>query len=146
MGGRGSNFGMNGTGKLRPVRNINEDWLYQPEPGTPMSDLRMNPIPFVGAGRDMELEEKLDYDFYTKVTNRRQNAEVNVSDLKTLQPLVTQSGVDRAMRGGAGMGNPVKVVSYKGQLYVLDGNHRAALAKMRGDKTIKVTLITRVDK
>lgn len=145
MGRKGSS-GMNGAGGLKPVRSINEDWLYQPEPGTPMSDLRINPIPFVGAGRDMELEEKLDYDFYTKVTSRRQNVEVNVSDLKTLQPLVTQSGVDRAMRGGAGMNNPVKVVSYKGQLYVLDGNHRAALAKMRGDKTIKVTLITRVDK
>lgn len=143
MGRKGSS-GMSGGDRLPTVR-VNENWLYQPEPFTPDSDIKKNPIPFVGIGNDADLDAKLNYNYSTRVTNTRRDVEVNVDDLKTLQPFVTQSGVDRQLRG-EGSRNSVKVVQYKGQMYVTDGNHRAAIAKMRGDKTIRVTLETRVDK
>ena len=149
MGGRGGSSGMSGGGgslidKLQRVA-INEDWLYQPEPGQER-DMRKNPIPFVGVGKDMELDEKLDYNFSTKVVSTQDNVEVNISSLKTLQPMVDVNGVKRALDGKAGMGNPVKVVEYHGQYYLMDGNHRAAAAKLRGQKTIRAKVIRRVDK
>ena len=134
------------TIKELPVIDVDEDWFYQPEPGIDPMDIRKNSIPYVGIERDMELEELLEYDFSTKVTSVKDGVEVELSKLKTIQPFVTQTGVDRAMRDQAGMGNPVKVISYRGDLYLFDGNHRVNAAVLRGQKTIKARVITRVDK
>lgn len=151
MGGRSSSSGMQeGAGgkaailnKLQKIK-INEDWAYQPEPGLE-KDARKNPIPFVGVGKDMELDEKLNFDFSTRVVSVQDNVEVEVSSLKTLQPIVSVGGISRALDGNAGMGNPVQVVEYKGQMYIMDGNHRAATAKLTGKKTIRARVTRRVD-
>ena len=132
--------------RVLPTIQVDEDWLYQPDFEHDLSDIKKNYVPFVGVGEDMRLEELLEYDISTKVVSTVDDVEVEISKLKTVQPFVTQTGVDRALRDQAGMGNPVRVVQYKGQMYLMDGNHRVNAAIVNGRKTIKARIITRVDK
>lgn len=150
MGGRGSASNANGDAsnlisKLKPVK-YNDDWFYTQEPGIPLSEHRMNPVPFVGVGKDYELDSKLIGDSETRVVDTQQHVKVDISELKTLQPMVTVAGVERALKGEAGMGHPVEIVKYKGELYVTDGNHRITAEILRGNKQIDATVYTRKDK
>ena len=50
-----------GTLKLQKIRT-NSKWLYQPGADADLTDLRKNPIPFVGVGEDARLREAFEYE------------------------------------------------------------------------------------
>lgn len=132
------------SGKLSAVLpniNNNPDWAYQPDDKTDLTDLKQNPIPYVGIGKDFEIG--------TAVEDARQkeyksNVDIDISKLETFQPFVLGSGIDD-YKHWDNTERPY-VVEYKNHFYLLDGNHRVAKAKLEGKKTIKVDLSVRIDK
>lgn len=138
MGG-GGNPNSVGNGQL-PLVQVDENWAFQPDDQVDPSDMRKNPIPFVGTGEDTRLAEL--FDGYDTVQERyTSNTEVNIDELKTLQPFVLQSGID-SPRSWDGTERPY-VVQFEGSKYLIDGNHRVAKAKLDGQKTIRVDLSVR---
>lgn len=145
FGGRGARSsnakGKNGGNELQPIA-YNENWLYQPDEQTDLSDMRKNPIPFVGVGNDSKLGYEIEEE--TIQPSYESNVSIDVSKLKTLQPFVLQSGIDNPKRWDD-TERPY-VVEYNNNYYLMDGNHRAAKAKLNGDKTIQVDVSHRVKK
>ena len=139
MGGRGGSSGMSGGGQL-PTIQTNENWLYQPDSLADPSDMRKNPIPFVGVGEDARLADL--FDGYDTIQEKYvSDTEVNINELKTLQPFVLQSGIDTP-RSWDGSERPY-VIQFEGAKYLIDGNHRVAKAKINGNKTVIVDLSIR---
>ena len=147
----GGNFGSNGrqpqsSGKnsgtvtLQKIRK-NSKWLYQPDAKTDLSDLRENPIPFVGIGEDARLNELFEEDTYQ--TEYRYGETVKIEDLKTLQPFVLQSGIDDYQRWDHTV--IPYVIEFQGQKYLIDGNHRVVKAMMEGKKTVLADVSVRQD-
>jgi hypothetical protein len=134
MGGRGGSSGISAGG----LQKISPDsrWAYQPDDMTDISDMRKNPIPFVGVGKDMELAETFEND--TIQTAYKSNTSVKISELETLQPFVLESGIKNYQSWDSS--ERPYVIQYNGQKYLIDGNHRVAQAKLRGDKTISVDI------
>lgn len=116
---------------------------YQPDNNTDLSDIMKNPIPFVGKGNDWKIGEQIESDNVIQ-DEYKSNTPIEISKLKTLQSFVLKSGVQNYKRYDE-QERPY-VVQYKGNYYLIDGNHRAAIAKLNGDKTINVDLSIRKDK
>lgn len=137
MGGRGaaSSGDPRNRVKLQKIE-YNEEWLYQPDENTDLSDLAKNPIPYVGVGRDTKLGYEIEDD--TIQTKYESNVLFPIEKLETLQPFVLRSGIENYKRFD-GTERPY-VVEYEGHYYLLDGNHRAAIAKLRRQKEIAVDL------
>ncbi len=129
-----------GAVKLQKIRK-NSKWLYQPDAQTDLSDLRENPIPFVGIGEDARLNEFFEEDTYQ--TEYRYGETVNIADLKTLQPFVLQSGIDDYQRWDHT--EIPYVIEFQGQKYLIDGNHRVVKAMMEGKKTVLADVSVRQD-
>ena len=120
-----------------PIIRTNPNWAYQPDSLVNPSDMRKNPIPFVGIGEDMRLAEL--FDGYDTIQEKWvSDVEINISELKTLQPFVLQSGID-APKSWDGSERPY-VIQFEGARYLIDGNHRVAKAKLDGQKTVRVDL------
>ena len=115
---------------------VNPDWLYQPDEMTDLNDLRKNPIPFVGVGEDARLGEL--FENHTIQPKYESAVEVKIADLLTLQPFVLQSGIDNYTPFDSS--ERPYVVEFKGKLYLIDGNHRVAKAKLDGKKTVVVDI------
>lgn len=125
-----------------PKIKYNENWAYQPDDETDLEDLRENPIPYVGVGKDMEIgmeieEETIQPEYKAKVP-------IEISKLKTLQPFVLESGIVNYKRFD-GTDTPY-VVQHKGNYYLMDGNHRVAREKLKGKKTVIVDISVREHK
>lgn len=120
---------------LAPI-SPNPDWLFQPDNETDISDMRKNPIPFVGVGEDARLGNIFEND--TIQPKYESNTEVEISKLKTLQPFVLQSGIDN-YKPFDGSERPY-VIEFEGKHYLIDGNHRVAKAKLDGKKTVLVDI------
>lgn len=120
---------------LTPI-SPNPDWLYQPDDETDISDMRKNPIPFVGVGEDARLGNIFENE--TIQPKYESNTEVEISKLKTLQPFVLQSGIDN-YKPFDGSERPY-VIEFEGKYYLIDGNHRVAKAKLDGKKTVQVDI------
>lgn len=123
---------------LKPIKP-NPEWAYQPDEETDISDMVENPIPFVGVGADMDLAVKLEDE--TIQSKYISNTEVDISDLQTLQPFVLRSGIED-YKPWDDSDRPY-VVDFEGQKYVIDGNHRIAQAKLKGEKTVNVDISVR---
>ena len=113
---------------------VNPDWLYQPDEMTDLNDLRKNPIPFVGVGEDARLGDL--FENHTVQPKYESAVEVKIADLLTLQPFVLQSGIDNYIPFDSS--ERPYVVEFEGKLYLIDGNHRVAKAKLDGKKTVVV--------
>jgi hypothetical protein len=139
-GGKGAS---NGTlsSKLSKIK-VDDRWAYQPDDMTDPNDLRKNPIPYVGIENEYEIGNALENN--THQEGYKSNYEIPISKLETLQPFVLASGIDN-YKSWDGSERPY-VAEYKGHYYLLDGNHRASIAKLKGQKTIKVDLSIRKDK
>ena len=76
-------------------------------------------------------------DSYQRQSQRKNDRVENISidSLKIYQDLITRENL-LAMAKEASL-PPIKVVRFKGEEWVIDGNHRTALAILRGDKNIK---------
>lgn len=136
MGGRGSgSTGSRGGGKLQPI-SVNEDWAWKPDDLVDLSDMRKNPIPFVGVGEDKRLATI--FEDLTIQPKYESDVEVKISELKTLQAFVLQSGIDTP-RSWDGSVRPF-VIQFEGEKYLIDGNHRVAKAMLDGHKTIRVDI------
>ena len=111
-------------------------WLYQPDDATDISDMRKNPIPFVGIGEDTRLGDI--FENHTIQPSYESAVPVNIADLVTLQPFVLQSGIDNYVPFD-GSERPY-VIEFNGKLYLIDGNHRVARALLDGQTTIIVDI------
>ena len=109
-------------------------WLYQPDDETDISDMRKNPIPFVGVGEDAKLGDI--FENHTIQSSYESAIPVNIADLVTLQPFVLQSGIDNYTPFDES--ERPYVIEFNGRLYLIDGNHRVAKAKLDGKKTVIV--------
>lgn len=142
MGGRGASSGRaNRGGKLEPI-DVNPNWVYQPDEQTDLKDMVKNPIPFVGVGKDMELDIKFEED--TIQSKYQSSVDIEISKLQTLQPFVLKSGITNYQRFD--YTDKPYVIEYKNKFYLLDGNHRVAKAKLDGKKTITVDISIRKDR
>ena len=135
MGGRGAK---SGSLRLHKIE-YDPDWLYQPDDKTDLADMVKNPIPFVGVGEDKRLGYEIEDE--TIQTNFYEDVLFPVDKLETLQPFVLQSGITNYQRYDE-TDRPY-VVRYQDHFYLLDGNHRAAIAKLKGQKYIAVNLSER---
>lgn len=117
---------------LEPIEN-NPKWAYQPDGKTDLKDMVKNPIPFVGDGNDWKIGEQIENAIQP---DYKSNVPIDISTLKTLQPFVLKSGLENYKRFD--VTERPYIVNYEGQNYVIDGNHRIAIAKLKGDKTINV--------
>lgn len=142
MGGRGARSSIKTLSSGLPNIQVDDRWAYQPDDMTNLNDLRKNPIPYVGIENEYDIGNALEND--TKQEEYKSNYEIPISKLETLQPFVLASGIDN-YKSWDDTERPY-VAEYKGHYYLLDGNHRAAIAKLRGKKTIKVDLSIRKDK
>lgn len=118
--------------------DVNPNWAYQPDDQTDLKDMVKNPIPFVGVGKDMELANLFYGDGTTIQTQYLSDTTIDISKLQTLQPFVLKSGVTN-YKSWDNSARPY-VVEFEGKYYLLDGNHRVATAKLKGQKTIKVDI------
>jgi hypothetical protein len=145
--GRGkeiSVMGSTSTGKLtHSIQHIkvNPNWAYQPDENTDLNDMVRNPIPFVGISKDLELAMLFDGND-TRQSKYENDVSIDISKLQTLQPFVLKSGLENYQRFD--LTERPYVVEYKGKYYLLDGNHRVANAKLKGDKLVKVDISHRV--
>lgn len=129
------------SNKLNKI-SVDERWAYNPknsEIDIDTNDLRENPIKFVGVGKDYEIGEILEE--HTKQIEYKSNYEMPISKLETLQPFVLASGVDNYKRWDET--EKPYVIELEGHYYLIDGNHRTAIAKLKGNKTITVDLSVR---
>lgn len=124
-----------GSYSLTPI-SPNPEWVYQPDDETDISDMRKNPIPYVGIGEDARLGNLLENE--TVQPKYESNTEIEISKLKTFQPFVLQSGIDN-YRPFDSSERPY-VIEYEGKYYLIDGNHRVAKAKLDGRKKIAVDI------
>lgn len=118
-----------------PVIDVNDDWVFNPNNADfyiNPNDIVENPIKFVGIGNDAILMDKLDNGVIR--TSYENDVEVKIADLQTLQPFVLKSGLLK----NTGDGEQPYVYEYKGNLYLIDGNHRVAREKLQGKKKVKV--------
>lgn len=76
----------------------------------------------------------------------RTEENVQVKDLNSSQALVSAKGMGFYAGGGGGANAPMKVVRYKGTLHVWDGNHRANVSFLTGQKTMPASVINLPDK
>ena len=74
-----------GSVKLRKIRN-NSKWLYQPDPQTDLSDLRKNPIPFVGIGEDAQYTLNESKILYIEPNKKRTQAWLTATGLEMPGP------------------------------------------------------------
>ena len=118
---------------------VNPKWAYQPDEKTDLKDMVKNPIPFVGEGNDWKIGEAIEN---AKQPDYKSNVAIDIASLKTLQPFVLKSGLEN-YKSWDNSERPY-VVNYKGENYLIDGNHRVALAKLKGEKTINVDISVRV--
>lgn len=114
-------------------------------------DMRMNPIP---SSREFngDYDEFRDYvaDLDPGAFSRAKVQEIPVADLYTVQDtvnantmkgIVSKHGVDGAVTSKGLGDNGITVVKYRGEYVVMDGNHRAAIAKLAGKKTIRAEVV-----
>lgn len=139
-GKRGSNSNSTRLSNLLSKIDVNDEWAFQPDDDTDLNDLKQNPIPYVGVGKDFEIGNAVE-DAVQQAY--KSNVEIDISKLKTFQPFVLASGIDD-YKSWDGSDRPY-VIEYKGGFYLLDGNHRVAKAKLQGKKKIKVDISVRVD-
>lgn len=132
------NGGAGSSAELKPIKH-DPRWAYQPDEETDLSDMVENPIPFVGVGTDMDLAVKFEDE--TRQPEYISNTEVNISELKTLQPFVLRSGIED-YKPWDDSERPY-VIEFEGQKYVIDGNHRIARAKLNGETTVRVDVSVR---
>lgn len=123
---------------LKPIKP-DPRWAYQPDAEADISDMVENPLPFVGVGTDMDLAVKFEDE--TIQSKYISNTEVNISDLQTLQPFVLRSGVENYKHWDDS--ERPYVIDFEGSKYVIDGNHRIAQAKIKGEKTVNVDISVR---
>lgn len=135
-------MGSTGSGTQLQSIQYNPQWAYQIDNNTDTNDLAKNPIPFVGVGEDMRLAQL--FEDGTTQTEYKSNVDIDISKLQTLQPFVLKSGVQN-YQSWDNSERPY-VVQYEGKYYVIDGNHRAAIAKLGNEKQIKVDISVRVKK
>lgn len=141
MGRGSSKAGGTGGGKLQAIA-VNPSWAYQPDDATDPNDIVKNPIPFVGEGEDWRIGELLEDG--TIQSGYIADYTIDISKVKTLQPFVLRSGIQNYQR----FDNNDKpyVAELNGEYYLLDGNHRMAIAKLNGAKTMNVILSRRKEK
>lgn len=126
------------SAELKPIKPDSR-WAYQPDDKTDPNDMIENPIPFVGVGPDMDLAVKFEDE--TIQTKYISNTEVNISELQTLQPFVLRSGIEEYKPWDES--DRPYVVDFDGKKYVIDGNHRIAQAKLKGEKAVNVDISVR---
>ena len=127
MGGRGGSSGMSGGGGLLKI----------------IDSINQNPIPRVSS--DVEKQalafwKKLDWGV-------RKNApieDVPMSSVKTWQGYIRKDTL-RDIASGSSSYQPSTDTPHGlrigSQVILMDGNHRAAVAYLRGDKTIKIRVV-----
>lgn len=98
--------------------------------------MRKNPIPFVGTGEDARLGGL--FEEQTIQTKYESAVAVKINDLLTLQPFVLQSGIDNYTPFDSS--ERPYVIEFEGKLYLIDGNHRVARAKLDGKKEFVVDI------
>lgn len=129
MGGRGTSSGMRvgtpqyedlGLGRIRnPLPHISDRVLIEA--------LSKGPSDLMSAGR---------YE------------DVNISSLKSTQDYLFKDNLDYMRSQGlssstqSGTENEVRIIRYKGNNIIMDGNHRINLERERGRKRIRVKVIT----
>ena len=126
--------------ELLPKIDVNSDWAFQPDDDTDLNDLKRNPIPYVGVGKDFEIGNAVE-DAVQQAY--KSNVEIDISKLETFQPFVLGSGIDD-YKSWDNSERPY-VIEYKNHFYLMDGNHRTAKAKLQGKKKIKVDISVRTD-
>lgn len=128
--------------KLQRIE-FNPDWAFNYfEDESQKKELLKNPLRYVGLGKDAELAEILDEG--TRQKAYKSDVEIDIDDLETLQPFVLKSGIDNENTLTSNM-RPY-VCEYKGHYILMDGNHRVSIAKLKGQKKIRVDLSVREDK
>ena len=137
-GGKGASVSKGLSSRL-PKIQVDDRWAYQPDDTTDLNDLRKNPIPYVGIENEYDIGNALENE--TVQQKYVSDYEIPISKLETLQPFVLASGIDN-YKSWDDTERPY-VAEYKGRYFLLDGNHRTAIAKLQGKKTIKVDLSIR---
>lgn len=141
MGSGGQSFGKSGrrgqsaggssiSGQINSLKPLNDD-----------ANEVINPIPYSGENLSSRLQRlygDLDADVKPEVQN------VLVNGLKSVQDWVYKDRLKAIDKKYANMDDIVSgkntgivVLNYRGQNYVLDGNHRASIAMMRGVNVLR---------
>ncbi len=139
-GGEGSgNWGHEGrpgkVGGSAPAlipTSIDHGWLYKPMDN---SQIFENPIDYVGNDLAKEIINNV-YGFRYQAVEEKME-DVDLSSLKSVQAFVTEHGLN-SIREGAGDAYAVK---FGDNVYLMDGNHRVARAKLDGKKTYRMNVI-----
>lgn len=75
----------------------------------------------------------------SKVEDRFQSRNFNISDLHPTQPFVRTDDMETwKSKVGEKAPEHIRVVTHKGKHYVVDGHHSVVAARLRGEKTIDV--------
>lgn len=119
------------------------NFLGRPVESSPDDPSRLaeNPVSYIGYERSEEVMEA--YDRAKASDAPRELETVEVEDLLSTQAGIYRQNAHDILHSGltefespTGGVDYVELFEYDGHLYVIDGNHRAALAKLRGDRTI----------
>lgn len=117
-----------------------------------LKELRVNPIPMFPWEKDYEtfMRAQEVADSPSRYFKNAKSTEVSVDkltsvqgvvDARALREKVNSQGVDKAISSAGYGGEAIQVVQIGNNFIVVNGNHRASLAKLAGKKTIKVKLI-----
>ena len=118
---------------LNPIE-VDSKWMYKPFDSA--SQIYENPIEYAG---DELAEEVVDAAHSFRYEAVAEDIEdVDLDELKSVQAFVTKEG----LRSSKESNKDVWAVRYEGNLYLMDGNHRVARAKMKGDKYYKMLVST----
>lgn len=102
-----------------------------------------NPITYVGNSVARKIQDKVDDLIDRNVLDYMPISEevINLTELKTLQPFIVESGLDSNHEDS----NEPFCIRYGGQLYLINGNHRVAKALLDGKTTYNL-LVYDLDK
>lgn len=128
MGGRGSSFKYNGiVSRINSLEDIG------------MGSLR-TPIQVTSREEGYEVQRLWDSANLSKTElSELPVREVKVSDLYSWQRVVDKYGLLNMVKGDTPHSSDMPIaMSYKGNLVLVDGNHRVALAMLKGKKRLKV--------
>lgn len=130
FGGRGAYS--SSSKSLTPIE-VDQNWLYKPMDN---SQIFANPIEYVGNDLAREIVNNT-YSFdYEAVEEKIEN--VSLASLKSVQAFVTENGINSVHEGA----KDVNAVKFGNNIYLMDGNHRVAKAKLDGKKTYKMKVTT----
>lgn len=117
---------------LQPIE-YDRKWTYKPLDD---SIIYANPITFAGNELTEEVLHAVYSFYYDVVEDKIEN--VNLRELKSVQAFVT----DRGLNNCSDSNEDVYAVRYEGQLYLMNGNHRVAKAKLNGSSYYRMRVLT----